>query len=336
MNCFNKYKSGIMVNIFILLGKKLCMLGGFMPDILTHILFSEKLAAGIEDENVKHFISENEQLFMLGAQGPDMFYYFKPWNPYGKVIRKVGISMHSVETGRFFIDAIDKLSKTTGKEYERFLVYVLGFLSHYYCDKSVHPYVYSMVKHGCFKFSKGKRKLSHYELESAMDERLWYENKGEHASVVNNAEMVNPGILPDEIVEYISEYVYKTQNKIITAYEIRKSHKNMISVLNILYDPKHKKKRIINLFPLSRKCYVDNSYASVDILNEKKRKWEYEDGSGESDQSVYEIISTASEECVKIANHICEYLESGNEKEFDLIIPDESYCLRGPTNAGDK
>ncbi len=307
-----------------------------MPDILTHILFSEKVAAGLDDKNVKHFIADNEKLFMLGAQGPDMFFYFKPWNPYGKVVRKIGAAMHQIETGRFFKDAIDILSTTTGKEYERFLVYTLGFLTHYYCDKGVHPYVYAMVNDGCFKYSEGTRKLSHYEIEAATDERLWYRDKGNHASAVKNAEMVNPGPLPDEIVEYLSEYIYKTQNKIITSYEIRKSHKNMIYILNILFDPKNRKKRILNLLPLPRKCYIDDSYPSVDLLNEKKRRWKYVDGSGESNQSVPELISKAVGQCTGVANHICEYLEKGKEKDFDSIIPEEDYCPKAPATALDE
>lgn len=301
-----------------------------MPDILTHVLFAEKVAAGLKDANVKHFILENEKLFMLGAQGPDMFFYFKPWNPYGKLVRRVGEAMHHLETGMFFRDAIEILGKTTGREYERLLTYILGFLCHYYCDRGIHPYVYAMTAEGCFKYSGGARRLSHYQIEAGMDERLWMREKGRHASEAENFELVDPGHLPDEVVDHLSNYIYKSQKKIITEYEIRKSYKNMIRILKILYDPKKRKRKIINILPIPRKCYVDDVYPGVDLLNEKKRTWKHADGSGESDLSVSEMFDKAAGDCIETANQVCEHLEHGKQKDFNLLIPDWDYCSKNP------
>jgi hypothetical protein len=185
-----------------------------------------------------------------------------------------------------------------------------------------------MTAEGCFKYSEGKRRLSHYQIEAGMDERFWMRQKGDHASRVENFELVNPGQLPDEVVDYLSSYIYKSQKKIITEYEIRKSLKNMIRILKILYDPKKRKRKIINVLTLPRKCYVDDVYPGVDLLNEKKRTWKHADGLGESDMSVPEMFNKAAGDCIVTANHICEFLEQGRQKDFNRIIPDWNYCSK--------
>ena len=48
-----------------------------MPDVLTHILFAERVKDKLADGNIRHFIHDNEKLYNLGAQGPDILFYYK-------------------------------------------------------------------------------------------------------------------------------------------------------------------------------------------------------------------------------------------------------------------
>lgn len=298
-----------------------------MPDVLTHILFAERVKDKLADGNIRHFIHDNEKLYNLGAQGPDILFYYKPWNPYGRAIRETGENMHHMKTALFFKDAIKLLSKSTGSYYEELLVYILGFLSHYYCDKSIHPYVYSMIKAGCYNFGTGRTKLNHYDIEATMDSRLWLREKGMPVTKVMNSGMLNVEPLPDVVADYLSNFIYSALSGIINDFEIRKAVKNMIKIFEILYDPKNKKKKIINKLPLARKCYIDNGFSDVDVLNENKREWAFPNVEGRvMNMSVEELLQEAIDECVEVADAICGFLENGNEVDFEVIIPNEDYC----------
>lgn len=304
-----------------------------MPDVLTHILFAERVKDNLADSNIRHFIHDNFKLFNLGAQGPDILFYYKPWNPYARNVRETGEMMHHRNTAMLFKDAITLLNKSTGSYYEELLVYILGFLCHYYCDKSIHPYVYSMIDSGCYNFGDGHTKLNHYEIEATMDSRLWYREKGIPSTKVMNSEMINVEHLPDVVADYLSNYIYKGLSVIIHDYEIRKGVRNMVKILEILFDPKNNKKKIINRLPLPRKCYIDNGFSNVDVLNENKREWMFPGIEGKvMSDSVGELLIDSINECVKVADAICRYLEKGDQVDFDELIPNEDYCTQLPVD----
>lgn len=300
-----------------------------MPDILTHILFAEGVKDLIEDSNIKQFIDDNENLFNLAAQGPDFLFYYKPWNPFAGSIREAGEKMHHIETGKFFIDVIEKLKTLTGSEYEMLLVYTLGFLCHYFCDKTAHPYVYSMIEAGCYTLEGERKELSHYEIEATIDTRLWSEEKRISASRTSVADLLKVGNLPEIISTYISKYIYDTQDTVISNTEINRAVANMLKVLKILFDPENRKKKIINKLPLPRKCYVEGEFADVDVLNLKKRPWVLP---GHKDiihvASVGELLSGAIHECALVVNEVIQLLENGTELDLESIIPNEDYCTR--------
>ena len=223
------------------------------------------------------------------------------------------------------------LNKSTSTYYEELLVYTLGFLCHYYCDKSIHPYVYSMIDSGCYNFGDGRTKLNHYDIEATMDTRFWFREKGIPATKVKNSEMLNVNYLPDIVADYLSGYIYKGMSEVIHDFEIRRAVKGMINILSILYDPKNNKKKIINKFPLPRKCYIDNGFGNVDVLNENKRVWAFPGVEGKYlNSSVEELLLEAIDECVQIADTICTFLEKGEEFDIDKLIPNEDYCTELP------
>ena len=104
-----------------------------------------------------------------------------------------------------------------------------------------------------------------------------------------------------------------------------------MKVLDILYDPKNNKKKIINKFPLPRKCYIDNGFSNVDVLNENKREWDFPGVDGKVlSMSVGDLLIEAIDECVIVADSICAFLEKGEEVDFQNLIPNEDYCTELP------
>jgi len=163
-----------------------------MPDILTHIIFSKNIKNKIDNPKIVKLINDNINLFQLGAQGPDFLFYYKPFSPFSKKISKVGHSMHKIETANFFVNAIKKLEKLEGENYENLLVYILGFICHYYLDKTVHPYVNYIDKYGIWDYKGNIYPITHYYIEYTLDIRLWKKFENRNAYETDNSTEKNP------------------------------------------------------------------------------------------------------------------------------------------------
>ena len=304
-----------------------------MPDILTHILFAKNVKDAISDINVKDAIKNNMQLYNFGAQGPDFLYYHITPLFFDNRVPAAGAMMHRIETAKFFKDFVLWLQNLDGSAYQQGLAYFAGFLTHFYCDKTLHPYVLATVKQGAnyFNSSTGKVYLSHYMVEYIMDIRLWREKIGIDAYKQDITELIGTEPLPYEIVEYITEFINYTQPNAVTKKEVYNSAVKMIRIQKAFYDPKNIKKWWINLLPLPKKCYVEKVKEDVDVLNVNRRIWSHVMNEDEkSDSSVYDLMEIGCNECVKVLDEISEMLERGVGKDLNKLIPDVGYLTNKP------
>lgn len=299
-----------------------------MPDVLTHILFANRVKDSISDINVKDAIENNIHMFNFGAQGPDFLYYNISPLLFDRRVRAAGSMMHKIETAKFFKDFVQWLQKLNGEEYEQSLAYFAGFLSHFYCDKTLHPYVEATKEQGAnyFKERSEKVKLSHYMIEYIMDIRLWKQETGVDAYKQDILELIGEEPLPYEIARFITEFINLTQPNAVSRNEVYNSSVRMRKIHKILHDPNNTKKWLINLLPLPRKCYVKEVKEDVDVLNVNKRRWNHVLNDEEvSDSSVYDLLEIGSKECVKCLDEISEMLEKGIAKDMDKLIPNVGY-----------
>ncbi len=304
-----------------------------MPDILTHVIFANKVKNGIADVNVKDAIKNNIQIFNFGAQGPDFLYYYISPLLVDKRVQSAGRMMHRIETAKFFKDFISWLEILDSFEYEQHLAFFAGFLTHFYCDKAIHPYVLATEKQGAEYFNHPDKKafLSHYTIEYIMDIRLWKECMGVDAYKQNILDLIGKTPFPYGLVEFITEFINYTQPNAVTKKEVFKASTSMINIHKIFYDPSNLKKWFINLLPLPRKAYVEKTKDDIDVLNLNKRSWTHlQDSLEVSDESVWELIEKGSQECIKCIDEISEYLEKGIEKDFDKLIPNVGYLTNKP------
>ena len=76
-----------------------------MPALVTHSFFADDVFECLEESRLKDEILVRRSLFRLGAQGPDIFFYYKaaPWIAYDG-IEKLGNLMHDqkVAINRFY------------------------------------------------------------------------------------------------------------------------------------------------------------------------------------------------------------------------------------------
>ena len=118
-----------------------------MPDYFTHIIAAEKIYGAL-DEKYRRIIAENRTLYLLGAQGGDIFFF------YGLNYKhNAGRMLHRENAFELF----EKLKDGDP-------AYCAGWATHYALDCTVHPFVYAWEeKHsGLFMHQRYERDLGLY------------------------------------------------------------------------------------------------------------------------------------------------------------------------------
>ncbi|MFO7637301.1 MAG: zinc dependent phospholipase C family protein [Clostridia bacterium] len=305
-----------------------------MPDILTHILFSRKVAGSIPDVSIREEIDGNLPLFFLAAQGPDFLFYHTPLRPFHKKIIRIGQAMHRKDTAMFFIDAMERMKAGGMDDGERtlFLVYFLGFLTHFFMDKEMHPYVFDVTSKGIWDMGGNRHPISHYDLEFQMDIILWERETGTHAVDMDLSEWLRVDRLPEEVCAHFIAHVQRSFGIVLDRGVLDRSVRSMLAVLGILYDPGYRKK-FLRWLPTPRRFYTHPGNQGYDILNEGKNAWNHP-GEPPKHQSVPELLEQAGEECARTIGDILSYLGGTGNKRPEEIIPDVSYDTNRPWRQG--
>ena len=148
-----------------------------MPCIITHKIFAEKTLIGLKKKDIIQLIEENAQLYYIGSNGPDILFYHNalPWQAHlSQHVSKLGNQMHSMNINAFYQKAIEIIQQQKDlKIKERMMAYLLGHLTHWALDKSVHPYI--------FYRTGAHQKIHmdyHHRIESDIDLKLLHRIKG--------------------------------------------------------------------------------------------------------------------------------------------------------------
>ncbi len=154
-----------------------------MPDIITHYIFGLDTAHSIKDSSIYPIIKEQKDLFSIGLQGPDPFYYHKLRQKDSKHI--IGTRMHTEKTGDFIISALCYTKKfdINSLQFAQCLSYLSGFICHYILDSMAHPYIFYLGG----RYIEGDPETNkfqglHKQLEIAIDSILYEEKFGKKAS----------------------------------------------------------------------------------------------------------------------------------------------------------
>lgn len=135
-----------------------------MPDFWSHRYAAQSI---YEREIIKHqrFSKLELKYYLLGAQGPDLFYYLNKTHLFTrKHFKRIGNNMHTQDILEVFTAFITNLSP----ESPELFAYTLGFLIHYQMDAHCHPYICTW----------GPDSKSHKVVEMALDALTVYHYKG--------------------------------------------------------------------------------------------------------------------------------------------------------------
>ena len=138
-----------------------------MPGFRSHFFFGEQCIKAM-GEDVPEYIRRHRNVYNLGQQGPDIFFYcpqahlFYPKN--------IGFVMHSDRVSLFF----ENLLKTremfpTGEELDIADAYIMGFIGHYTLDTHAHPYIHDRSEKMKYRHEFSKSFGIHVLLETDID-----------------------------------------------------------------------------------------------------------------------------------------------------------------------
>ena len=126
-----------------------------MPAIYAHRRFGEETAKLLSPA-LQTLIKNYNEAFLLGTQGPDILFYYKPLKR--NDTRRHGTAIHTRE-GKEVFSELHAVWTEQGKQENAFLAYLLGYLCHFTLDALCHKYI----------DDNSSKALSHGKIESEFD-----------------------------------------------------------------------------------------------------------------------------------------------------------------------
>lgn len=141
-----------------------------MPATVTHAYFAKDLYEILPDEIISKLNLDRIKMF---AQSTDsfMFYNILPIRPSNN-LRNFQHYFHTHKTNQFFINLLDYVRRYKINDVDTYS-FIVGFISHYVLDSTVHPYV--IYKSGMFnKKDRNTYKYNgiHHFMETFIDNDL--------------------------------------------------------------------------------------------------------------------------------------------------------------------
>ena len=229
-----------------------------MPSFMTHCLFAEDVLKLIEHSWIKEIIKDRLALYYLGAQGPDIFFYYKakPWVKYDG-IEKLGYLMHDNKTADFFIRSFDYIkkirdTKNTNKPcvYSDLLAYISGYLCHFALDLTTHPLIHYLAGIDTQKNKKTHKYHNYHKfLESIIDVYMLSFRKKIQAHKFKSYELIEDSKNYTKCLgSFYNDLINEVYSIKITPHQAATAVYDMIEILKIFYDPYGIKKVFLGCF----------------------------------------------------------------------------------------
>ncbi|MDR1184417.1 MAG: zinc dependent phospholipase C family protein [Coriobacteriales bacterium] len=190
------------------------------------------------------------EVFLLGNQGPDPFFYVLRAAPLIR-IKKFGSLMHHEETDRV-LEAFRRLAISMPEpERNLLLAYLLGFACHFTLDSIMHPFVYAQQYAFCDAGVKGLDRrdgsIVHGQIEADLDMMLLRQRRGEG---IRNYDYTREILKVDEGVLRLLDAAYEALAHEVYAIDLptgafSQSVRDMRLTIAFLYSPRGIKRKFI-------------------------------------------------------------------------------------------
>ena len=256
-----------------------------MPGMISHYLCGELCSGRLLGSEIGGVIERHRQIYNLGTQGPDFFFYYIPCLIRPSIYR-LGNVIHTSRVGEFFRSLLTHAMKLEGDEREAALSYICGYLTHYALDGNAHPYIY--YKSG-FKTEGDSRPSIHYSVrhqnfetnvdilmlklatgQKPADKKLWKLINVSRRQAAGAASVISSGLRDVYGVQLGKRQVYRAMS-------------SMVIITRVLQSRKGRRKRLIGSVEgliMKEKGYVsslihEQEAGDYDYLNLRRDVWSY-------------------------------------------------------------
>jgi len=293
-----------------------------MPDCLTHIFMAEDVKRKISAD-----FAFNIDYFILGSQGPDLFFYYNyyPWKKTNKV-DSFGSAMHTKKT-KLFLDNLIKAATSGPTELKS---YALGFLCHCTLDQVAHPYIHTVTGNYVDKETK-KYRGNHLKLERGIDAIL-LKRKNINPRFYRLNGYFRLKFLTDDFISILNGVYEKTYHIKNMGDIYSHSYSDFQSSFKTLvFDPFGIKKgfySVVDIFTSGTMMYKNLTYnanlTKYDYMNESHTTWKHPVTGVESNKSFDDLYNEAVEKASILLNSTIK-LFKGESSDIFNKTEDKSY-----------
>ncbi|MDD2481569.1 MAG: zinc dependent phospholipase C family protein [Lutispora sp.] len=304
-----------------------------MPALLTHYLCGGEVLQSIDISGITDTTSKYRNLFNLGTQGPDIFFYHNAYPcAKGESLDKLGGRLHNEKVKSFFRHALKAIDKAHGEEKERLLSYIYGYACHYSLDIHAHPYIFYKTGFVLDDGDKKKYDAYHRRFEAEIDAIMARKVLHKRAHEIPFHELIAIDKDEADAIAGMYHYILKNTFQLDISIEcIEKAPSDMASIIKTLRDPLGMKKAMIAFAEkmvkrhhlISNMIYPLKIDESLDHLNLQHSTWYYPwDKSYPQHSSFIELFHGAIGEAKIMCKNINEYAN----KDIDI---NEVLCILG-------
>ena len=291
-----------------------------MPGFLTHYIGGQSVLATVGSE-ISGYISSKSKLYNLGAQGPDIFFYYIP-GFITKRIRGVGTQMHESDLGLYFMYMADFL-KTSKSPAQRQIVfaYTAGFLVHYAVDVHTHGYVYGKTQ----DTHKIKESSRHRHFETSVDVLMLARMYGRKPGDYKQWQLISPAKIHLRVAAAaMSEAVREVYNRDLTPVDAYRAMETMAQFTGYLQSNSGRRKRwlgrtedwTIGSRIISALVHMQEVTDDYDYLNIQKLPWSTPWAPEETRaESFVELFESAIDDAANMIKSLHAYMYNGLPRE---------------------
>lgn len=283
-----------------------------MPSIVTHRLFADDVFAKLNQGKVYTAIQENYDLYSIGSNGPDIFFFYGAWpwvnRKKAKAVSQYGSWMHAEKVQLLFETLFEQCKQTQDP---REISYTAGVLVHWCLDHKAHPYVFNQTGHGTKESGN-----YHCLFESILDREM-----------LDDKNIRIQDFKPYDIVRHQSttvEAIFSLYQKVLkNGWDVTLKKADMQQCLTdffhiekFLYDPNGWKVKVVRVLekPLGIEGYGSSMFipkrndAKLDVMNREHREWHHPSDNTASRQSFLELYQSGLEVAQGLFAQLEDYL----------------------------
>ncbi|MCL2405702.1 MAG: zinc dependent phospholipase C family protein [Defluviitaleaceae bacterium] len=300
-----------------------------MPGFLTHYIGGQSVLE-VVGPKIGSYISPASKLYNLGAQGPDIFFYYIPGFITSR-IRGIGTQMHESDLGLFFM-YMANIIKNSKSPAQRQIVfaYVAGFLVHYAIDVHTHGYVYSRTQ----DTHKMQEASKHRHFETSIDVLMLKHTHGTKPGDYKQWQLISPKkVLLRVAAASTSDAIREVYNRKTTPVDVYRAMETMAQFTRYLQSSSGRRKRWLGRAEdmtvgsriISALVHTQEVTDNYDYLNISNNPWVAPWASQARTESFVELFDSAVADAASMIQAVYDYMHNNmTNKELTAIIMNRS------------